>query len=77
MTSATQLVPVSRAVVRLIEAGSDAVCAHCQVPVKFVARVKGRQVIANVYLEGRWDRVEHYHENCYELAGEPYGPARG
>ena len=62
---------------RFIEAGNDAVCEQCQAPVKFVARIKGRQVIANVYIEGRWTRVEHYHETCYEEAGEPYGTTRG
>ena len=68
--------PVSRAVVRLVEAGSDATCEHCRTQVKFVARVKGRQVIANVYENGRWARVEHYHDTCYRDAGEPYGSAR-
>ncbi len=70
------VLPVSRAVVRPVEAGEDAVCEHCRTPVKFVARLKGRQVIANVYRDGRWDRVEHYHEPCYQQAGSPYGPAR-
>lgn len=68
--------PVSRAVVRLVEAGNDAVCQHCRTPIKFVARLKERQVIANVYVNGRWDRVEHFHEACYEQAGDPYGAAR-
>ncbi|MGD0810642.1 MAG: hypothetical protein ABSA91_13190 [Acidimicrobiales bacterium] len=76
MSSVTPVMATSRAVVRFIEAGNDAVCEHCQSPVKFVARIKGRQVIANVYVEGRWTRVEHYHETCYEEAGEPYGTAR-
>jgi hypothetical protein len=68
--------PVSRAVIRLVEAGNDAVCERCRTPVKFVARAKGRQVIANVYANGRWVRVEHYHDTCYEQAGQPYGPPR-
>jgi hypothetical protein len=76
VTSATQLAPASRAVLRLVEAGSDSSCQHCKLPVKFVAKLKGRQVIANVYVEGRWDRVEHFHDSCYWDAGEPYGPAR-
>jgi hypothetical protein len=76
VTSITPVLPVSRAVVRFVEAGNDAVCEHCQSPVKFVARIKGRQVIANVYVDGRWARVEHYHDSCYEEAGEPYGTAR-
>jgi hypothetical protein len=76
VTSVTTVMPVSRAVTRLVEAGNDAVCEHCRATVKFVARTKGHQVIANVYVGGRWDRVEHFHEDCYQLAGEPYGTAR-
>lgn len=60
----------------MVEAGSDAVCAGCGNQVKFSARSKARKVIANVYVAGRWDRVEHFHEECYLRACEPYGPAR-
>ncbi len=63
----------SRAVERLVEPGNSAVCVQCRQPVKFVARVQHRQVIANVYVDGSWDRVEHFHSPCYETAGEPYG----
>jgi hypothetical protein len=65
----------SRAVERLIDPGNDAVCPHCAAPVKFVARVRGRQVIANVYVDQRWNRVEQYHLDCYGAADEPYGSA--
>ena len=65
----------SRAVVRSIEAGSSAECAHCGDRVKFQAKVRGQQVICNVYTDGKWDRVEHYHFECYEKQGEPYGKA--
>ena len=70
------LLRVSRAVLRLIDPGNDVVCERCGEQVKFAARSKGRQVIANVYVDERWDRVEHYHDACYEEAGEPYGAAR-
>ena len=63
----------SRAVVRTIEAGSSAECAHCGERVKFQAKVRGQQVICNVYVDGKWDRVEHYHLECYSTSGEPYG----
>jgi hypothetical protein len=76
VTPIAPVLPVSRAVVRFIEAGNDALCEHCQLPVKFVARTRGRQVIANVYIDGRWARVEHYHETCYDEAGEPFGSPR-
>ena len=65
----------SRAVLRLIEAGSTAECPHCQERVKFRARHRDQQVICNVYIEGVWDRVEQYHEDCYVEAGNPYGEA--
>jgi hypothetical protein len=76
VTPIAPVLPVSRAVVRFIEAGNDAVCEQCQLPVKFVARLRGRQVIANVYTDGRWSRVEHFHEACYAEAGEPFGSPR-
>lgn len=65
----------SRAVVRLIEAGNAAVCAACHKPVKFSAKAKLHQVIANVYVDRVWTRVEHYHAGCYEEVGQPYGSA--
>ena len=63
----------SRAVLRQVEPGNTASCAHCRAPVKFVARAQLRQVIANVYDNGTWIRVEHYHADCYDEAGQPYG----
>ena len=63
----------SRAVLRSIEAGSSATCVTCDEQVKFKAKVKATQVICNVYVDGKWDRVEHYHAECYEQAGRPYG----
>jgi hypothetical protein len=63
----------SRAVIRPIEAGNSAVCSHCGAPVKFVARQQLKQVIANVYEDRVWNRVEHFHADCYVEAGEPYG----
>lgn len=64
----------SRAVERIVEPGNSAVCSHCGSPVKFAARAQQRQVIANVYVHGKWNRVEHFHSLCYVEAGEPYGP---
>ncbi|HEV7887795.1 MAG TPA: hypothetical protein VGO92_09560 [Acidimicrobiales bacterium] len=63
----------SRAVTRPIEPGNSAMCAHCGAPVKFVARAQLKQVIANVYKDGQWDRVEHFHADCYDEASKPYG----
>ncbi len=73
MTTKTAL--RSRAVTRLVEAGSAAICTGCGAPVKFKAKVRLTQVIANVYVDGHWDRVEHYHSNCYDTIGRPYGSA--
>ena len=65
----------SRAVLRPIEAGSLVECTHCGDRVKFQAKVRKHQVICNIYVDGRWNRVEHYHDHCYLDAGEPYGTA--
>ena len=65
----------SRAVFRLVEAGSAVSCVTCDEHIKFKAKVRARQVICNVYAKGVWQRVEHFHEECYAAAGEPYGPA--
>lgn len=65
----------SRAVVRSIEAGSAATCEACGEQVKFRAKTRAHQVICNVYVKGVWNRVEHYHFDCYMEAGEPYGTA--
>ncbi|MGH9124768.1 MAG: hypothetical protein ACRDZ8_08590 [Acidimicrobiales bacterium] len=64
----------SRAVLRTVEPGSSAICAYCGVAIKFAARTQQRQVIANVYEDGTWLRVEHYHAECYGCAEQPYGP---
>ncbi len=64
----------SRAVLRDVEPGSTVECAYCDERVKFQAKVRNRQVICNVYVKGVWDRVEHFHADCYEPAGEPHGP---
>ena len=68
-------VPTSRAVARYIEAGSSVTCAHCDKSVVFRTRLRVQQVICNVYDDGRWLRVEHYHRDCYDEAGAPYGNA--
>lgn len=65
----------SRAVARPIEAGSYVDCASCGERVKFQAKVRLMQVICNVYVDGRWIRVEHFHEACYTESGEPHGSA--
>lgn len=64
----------SRAVSRSVEPGSFDLCAGCGLQVKFRAKVRQSQVVANVYVDSVWNRVEHYHGDCYEQAGLPYGP---
>lgn len=66
----------SRAVVRDVEAGSSVDCTHCGERVKFQAKVRNKQVICNVYVSGKWNRVEHFHLPCYEEAGSPFGEAQ-
>ncbi len=67
----------SRAVIRDVEAGSSVDCAFCGERVKFQAKVRNRQVICNVYVGGQWDRVEHFHAECYTKAGKPHGEIVG
>ncbi len=74
-TAAKRTVWESRAVIKLIEAGSAAECPHCLERVKFRARHRDQQVICNVYEDGNWLRVEQYHLECYEQAGSPHGEA--
>ena len=71
--TATRCAAVSRAVLRRIEPGNLAICVTCDQPVKFAAKLHKTQVIANVYVDGRWNRVEHFHSECYVEAGSPYG----
>lgn len=63
----------SRAVVRGIEAGSSVSCVWCGQQIKFKAKVRLQQVICNVYVKGAWSRVEHFHADCYDEAGNPHG----
>ncbi len=67
----------SRAVCRTVDAGNSAYCAVCDELIKFRARIRAEQIICNVYVKNRWDRVEHYHPDCYEGAGSPYGEPKG
>jgi hypothetical protein len=71
-----QVVHGTRAVQRPVPQGSTALCAGCETLVKFSAKNRRNQVIANVYADGRWNRVEHYHPECYLTSGEPHGAVR-
>ena len=65
----------SRAVKRPIEAGASQDCPFCGLQVAFKARERASQVICNIYENGAWIRVEHYHDKCYTKAKKPYGKA--
>ena len=67
----------SRAVIRDVEAGSSVDCAHCGERVKFQAKMRNRQVICNVYRDGSWSHVEHFHAACYDDADRPHGDIVG
>jgi hypothetical protein len=64
----------TRAVLRRVVPGSAVPCTTCGEIVRYAARAQHQQVIANVYVDGRWNRVEHHHDTCYQDAGEPHGP---
>lgn len=72
-TTTAASTPTSRAVLRDVEPGSTVECTLCDERVKFQAKVRHKQVICNVYEHGQWQRVEHFHSDCYEVAGEPHG----
>ena len=72
-TTSTTTTMQSRAVLRDVEPGSTVECVHCGERVKFQAKVRNKQIICNVYVDGRWDRVEHFHADCYDSAGLPHG----
>ncbi len=44
-------------------------CPGCETDVYGSARI----VVANVYVEGKWDRIERWHIECYEGARAPHG----
>ncbi|HSH31818.1 MAG TPA: hypothetical protein VK963_04105 [Candidatus Saccharimonadales bacterium] len=69
---------VSRAVPRKVQPGSTAVpCWHCPEVIGFRGHNRPtHQVICNIYADGRWTHVEHYHLECYRQVGSPYGPAQ-
>ncbi len=65
----------SRAVLRMVEPGSQVECVVCGERVKFQAKMRHQQAICNIYEKNSWVRVDHYHYPCYKDAKEPYGPA--
>ncbi len=67
--------PQTRAIVREIVRGNHTECLTCGEQVRFRARLRHLTVICNVYTDGRWNRVEHYHLDCYRESGEPHGHA--
>ena len=66
----------SRAVVRFIEPGSLVTCTGCDGRLNYMAKSKPKQVVCNVYENGKWNRVEHWHVGCYNAAGSPHGDAQ-
>ena len=63
----------SRAVLRTVEAGNSVDCMVCGERIKFRAKIRQYQAICNVYEKGVWKRVEHFHQECYDEAGQPFG----
>jgi len=58
-----------------VQPGSWVNCESCGEQIKYQVRAQNMQMICNVYEDGTWSRVEHYHSGCYSESGEPYGPA--
>jgi hypothetical protein len=75
----------SRATVIKIEETEMDDCARCSVSI--TSDTDTKWVVANVYEDcclaptckkckgsaRRWDRLAHWHEDCYDLSGQPYG----
>ena len=57
-------VSLTRAVVRGVEPGNDVRCVRCGKQIKFAARTTAPSD-RDVYLDGAWNRVDHFHEECY------------
>jgi hypothetical protein len=68
--------PSTRAVLRLVEPANVFDCNICGDPLKFSARERREQVIANVYTPmGEWALIKTFHPECYQDLKEPFGPA--
>lgn len=80
--------PDSRAVTMIMKYNDLQECASCKKSVQFTQGTSNIWVIANVYVDcdhydsicrlclgygRRWDRIEHWHEACYEADSRPYG----
>jgi hypothetical protein len=63
----------SRAVIRTVEAGNSVECSLCEERIKFRAKIRQYQAICNVYEKGVWHHVEHFHDDCYKKAKQPFG----
>lgn len=63
----------SRAVTRKLQPGLGLDCDACSMPIKYSAKFPSNQIIANVYENNVWQKVVHYHEECYRQLAYPYG----
>ena len=71
----------TRAVMLPVEGGSNFQdCNHCDERIKFMSPASQKAsihlagvIICNVYENGKWDRIEQFHPDCYKEAGGPFG----
>jgi len=64
-------VSTTRAVLRGVEPGNDVRCVRCGKQIKFAARTHPRQVIANVYIDAAWNRVDHFQRSATSTQASP------
>ncbi len=64
---------LSRAVSRKLQPGLGLECDACSMPIKYSAKFPTNQIIANVYDGNVWQKVVHYHEECYQELDYPHG----
>jgi len=88
VTDITGTRPDSRAVTMIMRYNDLQECVSCGENITFLQATSNIWVVANVYVDcdhsdpvcrlclgygRRWDRIEHWHEDCYGNAGKPYG----
>ena len=73
------IVAGTRAVQRDVASGGYDDCVRCGLQIKFAAKDHKREIICNIYEidphtnKPRWFKLDKFHPDCYEAAGNPHG----
>lgn len=68
----------TRAVEKSLLSGTEQYCSYEFCPyrkhtISSKTRAPIKEIIANIYVDGKWHHVEHLHPDCYDQMGQPYG----